>query len=477
MEFDISGHTIDMSKFLMRFNNFLSMLNLGFSPFVAATSGITGRINSLVESRVGQYTNPDSWKRGVMLAHKNMAGYASEIGSFDRKSPLYVLGEYMGIYNIQSRAQAAGYNRSYRAATAALNPYAMMEAANTPVAPQCMYAIMYDTRLYGGMFVRFSEFKRMSGLSGDALKNEWAKLEDATLLDMVDMSDGTVRIKPKYGATEEAVKDRLRVAMGEIRNLRQIVEGMLSEEDRVAASRNVIANLIMPHRGWFFMWMQKHFAKEHINLNTMEKESGTVRTLAKLLYNMALLTREDGIGNIMQSYKSVKEAMSDSERRNLIRSMVNLISFTAMAALSNLLLGWRDDDDNKDDVVVQFLAYLGLRSANETLGQMTPFLEMNALDMLQSPIVNARRVSDMMTFSNYSLQEVENGVYKGESKLWRQLMKMSFGKQWYTIKSAENINQVSRYYMLNNKFSMFYLLPGGLKEEFKESSVFDTGNY
>ena len=102
---------------------------------------------------------------------------------------------------------------------------------------------------------------------------------------------------------------------------------------------------------------------------------------------------------------------------------------------------------------------------------------MNALDMLQSPIVNARRVSDMMTFSNYSLQEVENGVYKGESKLWRQLMKMSFGKQWYTIKSAENINQASRYYMLNNKFSMFYLLPEGLKEEFKESSVFDTGNY
>lgn len=477
MEFDIAGHTIDMSKFLMRFNNFLSMLNLGFSPFVAATSGITGRINSLVESRVGQYTNPDSWKRGVMLAHKNVAGYASEIGSFDRKSPLYVLGEYMGIYNIQSRAQAAGYNRSYRAATAALNPYAMMEAANAPVAPQCMYAIMDDTRLYGGMFVRFSEFKRMSGLSGDALKNEWAKLEDATLLDMVDMSDGTVRIKPKYGATEEAVKDRLRVAMGEIRNLRQIVEGMLSEEDRVAASRNVIANLIMPHRGWFFMWMQKHFAKEHINLNMMEKESGTVRTLAKLLYNMALLTREDGIGNTMQSYKSVKEAMSDSERRNLRRSMVNLISFTAMAALSNLLLGWRDDDDNKDDVVVQFLAYLGLRSANETLGQMTPFLEMNALDMLQSPIVNARRVSDMMTFSNYSLQEVENGVYKGESKLWRQLMKMSFGKQWYTIKSAENINQASRYYMLNNKFSMFYLLPEGLKEEFRESSVFDTGNY
>lgn len=477
MEFDLAGHTVDLSKFIMRFNQFLSMLNLGFSPFVAATSGITGRINSLVESRVGQYANPDSWRKGVMLAHKNMAGYASEVGSFDRKSPLYVLGEYMGIYDIRSRAQASGYSRSYRAATAALNPYAMMEAANAPVAPQCMYTIMYDTRLYGGQFVRFNEFRRMTGLSGDTLKNEWAKLENATLLDMVDTSKGRMEIKPKYGITEDEVKDRLRIAMGEIRNLRQIAEGMLTEEDRVAASRNVIANLLMPHRGWFFMWMQRHFAKEHINLNTMERESGTVRTLAKLVYNMAKLIREDGLGNIMQSYKNVKEAMSDSERTNLRRSMINLITFTSMAALANLLLGWRDDDDNKDDIAVQFLSYLGLRSVNETLGQMSPFLEMNALDMLQSPIVNARRISDMMTFSNYSLQTVENGVYKGESKLWRQLMKMSFGKQWYTIKSAENINQSSRYYMLNNKFSMFYLLPEGLKEELKESSVFDTGNY
>lgn len=477
MEFDLAGHTVDLSKFIMQFNRFLSMLNLGFSPFVAATSGITGRINSLVESRVGQYANPDSWKKGVMLAHKNMAGYASEIGSFNRQSPMYVLGEYLGIYNIQSRAQAAGYSRAYRSATAALNPYAMMEAANAPVAPQCMYTILYDTRLYGGTFVRFNEFRRMSGLSGDALKNEWAKLEDATLLDMVDTSNGKVEIKPKYGVTEEEVRERLRISMGEIRNLRQIAEGMLTEEDRVAASRNVIANLLLPHRGWFFMWMQRHFAKEHINLNTMERESGTVRSLAKLLYNMAILTREDGLGNIMQSYKSVKDAMSDSERRNLRRSMINLIMFASMAAMANLLLGWRDDDDNKDDIAVQFLAYLGLRSINETLGQMTPFLEMNALDMLQSPVVNARRVADMMTFSNYSLQTVENGVYKGESKLWRQLMKMSFGKQWYTIKSAKNINQASRYYMLNNKFSMFYLLPEGLKDEFRESSAFDTGNY
>lgn len=473
----IGGFTIDMSKIMMMVNKTMSMMNLAFSPFVAATSAITGQVTSLVESRVGQYVSSGSWVYAKKEVARLIPKYATEVGNFDKKSKLYVMGEAMGIYGLTGRSSFGGYSRGVRNLSKAINPYAMMEVANAPIAPEVMISILDDTRFYDGRFIRFNEYKKLTNKKGSDLKTSWDQLKSKSLYSMMDVSDGQLIYKPQPGISEEMIKSRLELSTGEIKNLRQICEGMLSEEDRVMASRNAILSFVLPHRGWFLLWMQRMFKRKNLNLDTMQWEEGSVHTMKRLTLDLMRLMKEEKTLNIFRLYNQLSPTLQDYERININREMINFFTFIGGALLANLLMGIRDDDDNQDSWLAQFMTYIGLRTVNEVLSQTNPFLEMNIIDMLQSPVVNARKLSDIISFSNWSNDAVENGIYAGETKYWRNLMKLSFGKQWYTIRTPESIRISSNYWLLNNKFSMFYLFPDMFSGDNVGNSIFDTTNY
>lgn len=150
--------------------------------------------------------------------------------------------------------------------------------------------------------------------------------------------------------------------------------------------------------------------------------------------------------------------MNEVEKTNIKRLSVYAGTFLIMQAVSMLLAGWRDDDENEESWLTQFGSYVGFRTINEIASQMPFIMELNVVDIINDPFVMGRKLKDLTDLRNYSLDKVTSGTYKGESKLFRQLAKQTFIKQWYNIKTPEDVARAYNWWQqTNNKSMMFFI--------------------
>ena len=475
-EWNIGNYKVDLNKLALMFTKFVSKSNLGFSPFVAATGALTGQANFLLEGMVGQYISKDSMKYAYGEAQKQLSTYVSEIGDINRTNKLYVVGEALDVFNVRNRVRSAAYNKIWRTLFRDL-PFKMMEVLNSPLDPQVIISVMDDTRLYEGQFWSYSNFKEMMmkdrNMSANEAKRDWERLRDYSMWNMVDVKDG--KIVAKNEANKDIIDRYIPTLSSRVRSMVQICDGALNEQNRVGASRNAILNMVLPHRGWFILAVQRAYKKAGFNFQTNQFEEGYMRTLWRFagdIYNMMSEGRMREIHDVLKEYHS----LNPYEQTNIKRSLVNMAVFATMIAIGRALMGYRED--NEDSWFGQFITYIGFRTINEIASQASPFMELNAIDMLQDPLVTARKLGDLTDPRNWDpFATVQTGVYKGESKLWRQLMKFSFGKQWYNIKTARDIKQTSDYWLMTNGMTMGFFLGGRDKDESGEDAnwYFDRG--
>lgn len=456
---NIGGYTVDLTRIMMAVERFMSVMNLALSPFVAATGALTGHINLIMESAVGQYISKDSLKYASAEFSRLAPSCIAETGDIDRKSKLYVIGERMGIFNIRNRMYGAGYNRAAR--TLMRSPmYAFMEILNYPLDPQVMIATMDNVRYYKGRFYTFQDFKmeKERNKEQSTIKREWNALKDRTLWSMVDVVDGKVVVKPGSGVTVEEVETQMAITRNQVRSLSQICNGSLNEENRTAASRNWIARFMTAHRGWLVLAAQRLWKRRGFNFQTMQEEEGLSITLKNMIAKTFSLASESGMKNIIDAWNENKDKMGEVEKTNLKRLSVYAGTFLIMQAVSMLLAGWRDDDENEESWLTQFGSYVGFRTINEIASQMPFIMELNVVDIINDPFVMGRKLKDLTDLRNYSLDKVTSGTYKGESKLFRQLAKQTFIKQWYNIKTPEDVARAYNWWQqTNNKSMMFFI--------------------
>lgn len=475
-EWNIGNYKVDLNKLALMFTKFVSKSNLGFSPFVAATGALTGQANFLLEGMVGQYISKDSMKYAYGEAQKQLSTYVSEIGDINRTNKLYVVGEALGVFNVRNRVRSAAYNKIWRTLFRDL-PFKMMEVLNSPLDPQVIISVMDDTRLYEGQFWSYSNFKEMMmkdrNMSANEAKRNWERLRDYSIWNLVNVKDG--KIVAKNEANKDIIDRYIPTLSSRVRSMVQICDGALNEQNRVGASRNAILNMVLPHRGWFILAIQRAYKKAGFNFQTNQFEEGYMRTLWRFagdIYNMMSEGRMKEIHDVLKEYHS----LNPYEQTNIKRSLINMAVFATMIAIGRALMGYRED--NEDSWFGQFITYIGFRTINEIASQTSPFMELNAIDMLQDPLVTARKLGDLTDPRNWDpFATVQTGVYKGESKLWRQLMKFSFGKQWYNIKTARDIKQTSDYWLMTNGMTMGFFLGGRNKDESGEDAnwYFDRG--
>lgn len=475
-EWNIGNYKVDLNKLALMFTKFVSKSNLGFSPFVAATGALTGQANFLLEGMVGQYISKDSMKYAYGEAQKQLSTYVSEIGDINRTNKLYVVGEALGVFNVRNRVRSAAYNKIWRTLFRDL-PFKMMEVLNSPLDPQVIISVMDDTRLYEGQFWSYSNFKEMMmkdrNMSANEAKRNWERLRDYSIWNLVNVKDG--KIVAKNEANKDIIDRYIPTLSSRVRSMVQICDGALNEQNRVGASRNAILNMVLPHRGWFILAIQRAYKKAGFNFQTNQFEEGYMRTLWRFagdIYNMMSEGRMKEIHDVLKEYHS----LNPYEQTNIKRSLINMAVFATMIAIGRALMGYRED--NEDSWFGQFITYIGFRTINEIASQTSPFMELNAIDMLQDPLVTARKLGDLTDPRNWDpFATVQTGVYKGESKLWRLLMKFSFGKQWYNIKTARDIKQTSDYRLMTNGMTMGFFLGGRDKDESGEDAnwYFDRG--
>lgn len=464
MEVEVLGAKIDVSKVIMGFDKFVRYQNLAFSVPVALTGFTTGQLNAAVEGAVGQYINLPSLRFADSEILKMTSGYVSEVGNIDRRNKLYVLGERMGVYSIKSRTATAGYNRAMRILGDSLG-YKMMDVLNYPLAPKIMISVMDDTRLAeDGKFYRYNSFvrkiaydEREAGktISKKEIKKRWDKLKDKSLYNLVDVKDGKVVIKEGYSDEQKALIERqMRVTQREIRSLDNICDGVLSPEDKASASRNWMMSFTMAHRGWFQIAMQRRYKAKGYNFSTNQIEEGTHRTLFRYMMKSLSLLKDGRIKELFDIINRSWASMPDYERINLYRSIMD-VSVFMMGSLIWMAAMSYDDDDDRSSWIVQMATYTMMRTVNEMYSQLPILLEVNAVDTIYSPFPVMQKMRDIVMPKNWSFDEVQSGAYEGHSKLFRLFAKQTFIKQWYTMKSGEDVYRTKKGWLLNNPIMLF----------------------
>lgn len=472
LEYEIGGVKIDVSKLAHAFDKFVRYMNLAFSIPVATTAAITGQLNVAIEGAVGQYVNYNSLRFADKEVLKMTSGYISEVGLIDRRNKLYVLGERIGIYNVLDRTKSAGYNRAIRILGDNLG-FEMMSVFNAPLAPKIMIAVMDDTRIASdGKFYRFNSFSRMMkkqaaeqnrSLSNKEIKSEWDRLRDRSLYNILDVKDGRIEIKD--GFDKEAVEKQMMITQREVRSLNNICDGTLSQEDKSAATRNWMLNFTMAHQGWFQLAFQRRWKKAGYNYSTNQMEEGSNRTLMRFVMDNLKVLKEENTINLFKTINNEWNKLSYWEKTSLYCSMIDMVVFIGGTLIAMAAMGYHDDDD--DDIfsmssnngsgswLSSLAAYTVIRSVNEMYSQLPFLLEINAVDTMCNPFPVMAKLRDLVVPKNWSLDEIESGSYKGETKLWRLFAKQTFIKQWYSMKSAEDVDRTMKGWILNNPIMFF----------------------
>lgn len=462
IEWNVGGHRVNVAKLLSTITKVISSFNIGFSHVVALTGALTGNTNLMIEGALGSYVDKGSLKFGMAEARRQLPKFMSEVGELDRRNKLYVLGERAGLFNVSNRIRSTAYNKIWRTMFRDM-PFKLMEILNTPLDLAIIGAVTKDIRLFKInegkenerlVFGSFNEFKadRLAngkGTGATSVRDEWDSIADQSLYDLIDTSDGD--IKATRPELQEMVDKYFDTAAVRMRSMSQVVGGYLNDDNRVSASRNMILNLVLQHRGWLILYAQRAYKRRGINHFTGEEEEGYINTYLNLLRGVFKTARDGRWSETLNVLSEEYHKLSDFEKRNIRRGAFDFGVLVAFNILSFALLGYMDDDD--DDWLAQYATLVVSRYMNEMVGQGGVAMIPGMVDAFQEPFVIARKIGDIMNIPAW-VGTVDSGVYKGYPAWVRQVMKLTWGKQLFNYMTPADIRQTYEYWYLMNKMTM-----------------------
>jgi hypothetical protein len=160
-----------------------------------------------------------------------------------------------------------------------------------------------------------------------------------------------------------------------------------------------------------------------------------------------------------RAFMDLKSNLTEHQKKNITRTIADLVQFAAIAMLANLL----DFDDDDDVAYAAKLAnYMSKRLVRE-LGMFTPVpipgqgipMATEWLNTVQAPAASLSMIKDVSTFMGSVMfpgdwvDEIESGRYKGMSSLERAAYKMpipylSYYRQWDKV--YNRIDEMADYY-------------------------------
>lgn len=452
---------IDLTRVLRQINSYVKLRNLGLNVIVPFTSYITGEVNLQIEATLGEYFSRDS----LRLASKEFSKLFKETGfvqnslSYNDKSKLNVLGEYLGVYNQSEKAGNAKYPTMMR--WLAKSGMVLHQVGNLPIIPRIYLSILFDHRVINGAIVSRKQFDAGYTDKKQA-ESEWKSYENNSLYHYLDIKDTGVEIKPKLlselNGDQEYLDNKIQKIKSLIKDQVQKIDGQIPESQRVNAQRDAVFNYFMTHRGWFAIAAQRRLKGLQLNLETGQMEEGTYVTLKNLIFDMfgEVGSGNDKTWNFVKAFKKAYEGSRndrDAElvARNMKRVGVEFAFMTGIVMVLAAVTAMADDEDNKDLYALQLTNYFLWRLANETSStQLGLFTE--ASNIIKTPVVGYQQVIDMTKVGQiFDTDELKSGTYKGHTGTYKYFFKNTVGlKGLHDLMNIRTTENTYEYYNREN---------------------------
>ena len=478
LSYQIGNTTIDFAKIFQFFDEkIVRFANIAASPAIALTSFTTGELSLRIEGWVGEHIHAKSinWADREFL--RLMPEYISEAGTISRNNKMYLMAEKFGLVDPLNKVENSGYGRALRISKQPM--YLGLKLGDIPLMGRVMLSTLDDFRMVkvqreegGEMVDRYKIYSyndfitrpESVGKTNKELNAEWETYQQDSVYNMLEVTDKEVLIKQKYRDLmgDDYVETKVRQIQNKVITLKGNVDAVVTQDDRMAASRDYILNFATAHRGWFFINSQRALKSEQFNYRTMQFEKGWIISYKDFLWNTFRSMRRDDL-NLIKHAAENWDKLTIADKKNVYRAGIHTSVWFASAIIGSWLAGFIDDDDD-DPRMMQYAAYVWFRTVNE-IGSVHPIWgATGAIDVLKTPFIAINSLSQI-NFNNLSLREVQSGAYKGHSKLYQTIVKQTILRHYYDYIGIE---KKSRYYRLLNDGTLLW---AGVKAQEKEDET------
>lgn len=457
--------TVDFAKVAKMFHSFIRWKNLAFNLVIPTTSWLTAEANLLLEQWIGTYIDKDSIGKARKELVKQFHSSATEFLSVRTKGRLNLLGEFLGVYDMESNFQDS--NKGKLALLLTKIPMGAHSMANfTPIA-QTMLAGLYGQRLYNGQFLdkkQFIEAYKLTNANTNPTKavinQAWRDLQSKSLYEYLDTSKGQTKINFDKLAKElgrvndsefqEEIQTEVVTVGGKIRKFIERIDGNIPQHEKTMLQRNYLGSFLMTHKGWQSIAITNRFKSSHLNLQTGIVEEGSYVTLMRKTGGTIsdIIDIFKGKRALSDFLKIVKEGMysggNKTEKENMQRVGKDLALSFAVYMIAMLLGAIGDDDENKDNYLVQTSAILAQRVFNET--KSSQFALTNEIyNTIKEPVVGFEAL-----VSSFKIWE---GMGLGDDGKFEQYWNktLPYVKNFNIMKDAESIYEYRKSYEYFNK--------------------------
>lgn len=452
------------------------------------------------------YASADS--RASTEWKKLLSGTLKSAGTIDGATKLEEILRMFGGYDILARTSNTKFGRAVKNLEMEKIAFGALKMAEYPILSKMVLSKLMEYRMIEGKFMTFEDFKNNSFIQGitktdQELKKEFdthskKSLYDYTITDIdgdslfkeamaLDPSLKSVYESSKnlsandkvsvYSKASELFKESIKNRI----NLIQLTKDGYNSEDNldedlvnislqiadikarltqqlpkggtVLAQNDTVLSFVMTFRQWLVQSIHSVNANEgkenglyipFNNFNTGVTQLGQYPSL----YN--LFARSFGVGGTRTAdnkkaflaFKTAWEAADPSERVALRGLALSSMLWVALGALSAAAIGYADDDE--DNALKQFNAYLLQRTMKEGFGSTNPVGLFNEfLGILNNPITVGRSVKSMaglLAVWNIN-DEVKSGQYEGWSKYMTDAFKLTLLKNVYQQSDAEGLKE------------------------------------
>lgn len=304
----IGAYTLRTGKLAQTLRAAVSAINLGGNMMVALTGFITSAAAHFVQQIVGHRYNLIAGTKATLEQIHQMFlktnGVYQFLGNRTSTNKLMVLAETFNISNQGSRKYThSNRNRLFNIVNENWC-FGQMSACDFMVKSNIMLTVLMSYRCFRGRFMTEEDIKIQfydkSKEERKQLLKEWK--QGACLYDVMDTSDGTLKIQEDYQHAYDRDKSKIHAR---ISKWAEDADGMATPTQKAAFSSQIIGSLILIHRQYLPLMLQQRYGHTTYDMDTEEYNGGVFRSVWKLI-SMPIL--KDGINlqiELSEEYKKI----------------------------------------------------------------------------------------------------------------------------------------------------------------------------
>lgn len=486
------GFGVFWSRVGALYRNAASIVNLGGNPMVALTGMITLMYNDLINGITGY-----KYGKGAFILHPakyikswlsnddtNMSASKEVIRSLFKS---FSKGSYiskrltndvhqllMEEFNIAEQLERKSKNSNRWRILNGLSTHAIyggMSLADYLTKGHIMEEVLMSYKYVDGAFVTKTDvIISNAGKSKKEIKAAMEKYNQAKSLRAIFTGkDFKINIDSKYKDAYDKVYDEVKA---KIQRYSASADGIPLPTQKAAISTSFLGACVLMHRQYLPLMIQERFQKLSYNMDTQEYEGGAFYAFGKLLMAPMIDARIAAGGSILtmfgkkdfwktlgKEYKHEYKILKDGGEQDvngvpayvyqqLVKQVIIELAMYSMviSPIVGLICAYADDDDNKDKLLLQFIAFLARRvqwesftpyRANDVLNNFKTVSAaqslsdkaeafMNSIIRFYSPqgsLFDTFFASKNSTTNTYN-PIVDRGPYKGYSKIERDAFKL-----------------------------------------------------